>query len=98
MKTAIPFLLIIFGYTLRLAAQPGIAEFYSAAGEVRRWYFSFSDLAMALGAICGILGGLRVYANWQSGEHHIDRQVMGWFFSCLFLLLSGVFLKALFSL
>jgi len=98
MKTAIFFVLIFCCPVAVLKAQPGLGEFYSASREVQGWYFSFSDLAMVLGALCGILGGLRIYTNWQAGEHHIDRQVMGWFFSCLFLLLSGVFLSALFSL
>lgn len=79
-------------------AQPGISEFYSASTEVNRWYFSLSDLILVIGAITGILGGLRVYSNWQMGKHHIDAQVMAWFFSCLFLSLISVFLRGLFGL
>ena len=80
------------------STQPGISEFYSASSEVHRWYFSLSDLVLVIGAITGILGGLRVYANWQMGKHHIDAQVMGWFFSCLFLSVMGIFLRGLFGL
>lgn len=84
--------------TISAAAQPGISEFYSASSEVHRWYFSLSNLVLVIGAISGILGGLRVYANWQMGKHHIDAQVMGWFFSCLFLSVMGIFLRGLFGL
>jgi len=84
--------------SLSAVAQPGISEFYSASAEVKDWYFSLSDLVLVIGAITGILGGLRVYANWQMGKHHIDAQVMGWFFSCLFLSLISVFLRGLFRL
>lgn len=78
-------------------APEGLGEFYRASSEINRWYFSLSDMVLVLGAISGMLGGLRVYSNWQSGKHHIDAQVMGWFFSCLFLSLIGAALKALFG-
>jgi len=84
--------------SISAAAQPGISEFYSASSEVHRWYFSLSDLVLVIGAISGMLGGLRVYANWQTGKHHIDAQVMGWFFSCIFLSVMGIFLRGLFGL
>jgi len=80
------------------AQVPGIPEFYQASSEIRNQYFSFSDLAFVIGAITGLLGGLRVFANWQSGRHHIDAQVTGWLFSCIFLNLCGVFLRGLFRL
>ena len=99
LRTAVA--VLFFGMLLSLPfplfGQPGIAEFYSAGNEVHRWYFSLSDLVLVLAAIAGMLGGLRVYANWQSGSRHMDAQVMGWFFSCLFLLLVAGFLSALFG-
>jgi len=90
------FLTVIF-FALHATAQPGLDEFKEVRKEVNTWYYNFSDLAFVIGAVCGLLGGLRVYSNWQSGRHHIDAQVMGWFFSCLFLSLVGAALKALFG-
>lgn len=78
-------------------AQPGIPEFYQASSEVNRWYYHLGDLVLVIGAITGMLGGLKIYSNWQSGRDHIDAQVMGWFFSCLFLSLVGGVLKLLFG-
>ncbi|WP_231426453.1 DUF4134 family protein [Pedobacter sp. Leaf250] len=91
------FLLCSFSQTLR-AQVPGIPEFYQASAEIKKHYFSFSDLAFVIGAIAGLLGGLRVFANWQSGRHHIDREVTGWLFSCIFLNVCGIFLRGLFRL
>ncbi|RZJ19977.1 MAG: DUF4134 domain-containing protein [Acinetobacter sp.] len=77
---------------------PGISEFYQASSEIKHYYFSLSDLIFVIGAITGLLGGLRVFANWQAGRHQIDRQVAGWLFSCIFLSLCGIFLRGLFGL
>jgi hypothetical protein len=78
--------------------QPGINELNQVGTTVRQWYFSLSELVMVMGAISGMLGGLRVYASWQAGRHHMDAQVMGWLFACIFLsLISGV-LRALFGI
>ena len=93
------YLLYAAGIPAPLAsAQPGLDEFYQVTGEIHRVYFSFSDLILVIGAISGLCGGLRVYGNWQSGKRYIDVQVMAWFFSCLFLTLLSVTLKALFGL
>lgn len=48
--------------------QPGISEFYQASGEVRRWYFALSDLVLVLGAIAGLIGGLRSVCQLAIGR------------------------------
>ena len=81
---------------------PGIDDFNQATQQMHSVYFSMSDLVLVIGAITGILGGLRVYTNWQIGGHRhrhpIDSQVIGWFCSCLFLILAGIFIKALYGI
>jgi len=100
MKTISILILMMLSCTvIYCSAQvPGLSEFSQASSQIRQYYFSFSDLAMVIGAISGLLGGLRVYANWQGGRHHIDRQVAGWLFSCIFLSLCGIFLRGVFGL
>lgn len=77
-------------------AQPAISEFYSVSNQIDRYYISLSDLALAIGGVCGVLGGLRIYNNWQLGRDRIDAQIAGWFFSCLFLSILSSALKGLF--
>ncbi|WP_159634710.1 DUF4134 family protein [Sphingobacterium composti Ten et al. 2007 non Yoo et al. 2007] len=83
--------------THSIVAQPAISEFYSASNQIDRYYISLSDLALAIGGICGVLGGLRIYNNWQLGRDRIDVQIAGWFFSCLFLSILSSVLKGLFQ-
>jgi hypothetical protein len=102
LKTA--FAVFFFAFTFSAYAQdpPGIDDFNQATQQLHSVYFSLSDLVLVIGAITGIIGGLRVYTNWQIGGHRhrhpIDSQVIGWFCSCLFLILAGIFIKALYGM
>lgn len=78
-------------------AQPGIDEFYEVESTINKWYYNLSDLVLAIGGICGLLGGARIYANWQAGKPRIDLEVSGWFFACLFLSLTGAAVRLLFG-
>jgi hypothetical protein len=98
------FAVFFFALTFPTYAQdpPGIDDFNQATQQMHSVYFSLSDLVLVIGALTGIIGGLRVYTNWQIGGHRhrhpIDSQVIGWFLSCLFLILAGIFIKALYGI
>jgi hypothetical protein len=100
-KTAPAVFFFAVAFSAMAQGPPGINEMNQASSQLHSWYFSLSDLVFVIGAITGILGGLRVYTNWQIGGHHhghpIDSQVIGWFLSCLFLILAGTFIKALYG-
>lgn len=101
-RTALAVLFLAPTMDLKAQGPPGIAEFDQATGQMHSVYLSMSDLVLVIGALTGIIGGLRVYTNWQIGGHRhrnpIDSQVIGWFGSCLFLILAGIFIKALFGI
>jgi hypothetical protein len=75
---------------------PGVAEFQEVETDMKKIYVAISRLAFAIGAVSGLLGGLRVYTNWQMGKHHIDVEVISWFGACLFLATIGFFLSGLY--
>lgn len=96
----IPLLLASVGLSLLPIvgiAQPGLNEFRQVRNEVNGWYYHMSDFVLALGAIAGIVGGARVYSNWQLGRRNIDQEVAVWFLACLFLSMIGAVLKALYG-
>ncbi|HEY9560741.1 MAG TPA: DUF4134 family protein [Anseongella sp.] len=88
----------LYVITLLTIAQPGIDEFAEVETQINKWYYNLSDLVLAIGGICGLLGGARIYANWQAGKPRIDLEVSGWFFACLFLSLTGAAVRLLFGL
>lgn len=96
LKTYSIALLLMLQSSVACIAQPGLSEFNSLTNEVNRYYFNFSDLSLVIGAICGLLGGIRLFNNWQMGKERIDAQLTGWFMSCIFLSLISAALKGLF--
>lgn len=93
------FLLCFFLPEVAAYAQspPGVAEFQAVENDMERFYVALSRLSFVVGAVSGLLGGLRVYNNWQMGKHQIDVQVISWFGACLFLATIGFFLSGLFG-
>ena len=68
-----------------------------ATSEVSSYVDPVSNLIIAIGAVVGLIGGVRVYIKWQSGDQDTQKAIMGWFGACLFLILVGVVIKAFFS-
>jgi hypothetical protein len=56
-----------------------------------------TDITLVIGGIVGIVGGIRVYSKWNSGDQDINKELMGWGGSCLFLVLSSLDHQSLLS-
>lgn len=78
-------------------SPPGVSKFQEVETDMKSFYVALSRFSFVIGAVSGLLGGLRVYNNWQMGKHHIDVQVVSWFSACLFLSIMGFFLSGLFG-
>jgi len=89
-------LLLTITYSLSLLAQSssGIDQ---ATTEINSYVDPVSNLIIAIGAVVGLIGGVRVYIKWQSGDQDTQKAIMGWFGACLFLILVGVVIKAFFA-
>lgn len=68
-----------------------------ATTEINSYVDPVSNLIIAIGAVVGLIGGVRVYIKWQSGDQDTQKAIMGWFGACLFLILVGVVIKAFFA-
>ena len=94
-KTGI-FLFLLIQTMERVAAQ-NAAGIDQATNEVKSYIDPVSNLIIAIGAVVGLIGGIRVYIKWQSGDQDTQKSLMGWFGACLFLVLVGVVIKAFFA-
>lgn len=84
-------------YQFSLFAQGGGQQGLQAAtNELKGYYDDMSNLILAVGALVGLLGGIRCYTKWNTGDQDVMKSVMGWGGACVFLIVVGVVIKAFF--
>src|SRR3546814_2187801 len=83
--------------TLLAQGGGGTTGINAATSSLTSYVDPVSTLTLALGAVVGIIGGVRVYIKWNSGDQDINNELMGWGGSCLFLVLVSVVIKAFFG-
>lgn len=76
---------------------PGIPEINQGKSMMAQNFRAMSSAVLVLGALFGLMGGLRIYNNWQMGRRNIDQEVAGWLGACIFLSILGIFLSGLFN-
>lgn len=83
--------------TVKAQAGGGTTGINAATSSLTSYVDPVSTLCLAIGAVVGIVGGIRVYIKWNSGDQDINKELMGWMGSCLFLVLVSVVIKAFFG-
>ena len=79
-------------------AQNGVTGLNTATSSLKTYVDPVTNIALVIGGIVGIVGAIRVYSKWNSGDQDINKELMGWGGSCVFLVVSAVIIKAFFGL
>ena len=81
-----------------LLQAPGLTEFEEARNQLSSSFLSALDCSLVLAFIIGIAGAIRIHHDWNMGKRDIATDIAAWGFAALFVVLSGVFLRAVFGL
>ncbi|MES1249573.1 MAG: DUF4134 domain-containing protein [Chitinophaga rupis] len=76
----------------------GITGLNQANTMVRSYFDPASQLMMGIGAVLGIIGGIKVYANMSSEHKTASKEIALWFGGCVFLVMVGTVLRSFFGL
>lgn len=79
-------------------AQDGNAGINEANQKVRSYFQSGTNLMYAVGAIVGLIGAVKVYQKWNSGDHDTGKVASAWFGSCVFLVVVAAVIRAFFGI
>lgn len=80
-----------------LFSQDGNAGIQEANTKVRSYFQSGTSLMYAVGAIVGLIGAVKVYQKWNSGDHDTSKVAAAWFGSCVFLVVVATVIKSFFG-
>ncbi|MES1220839.1 MAG: DUF4134 domain-containing protein [Bacteroidota bacterium] len=78
-------------------AQDGNAGINEANTQVRSYFDAGTNLMYAVGAIVGLIGAVKVYQKWNSGDPDTGKVAAAWFGSCVFLVIVATVIKSFFG-
>ena len=78
-------------------AQDGNAGITSATNLVKGYFATGTTLLYAIGAVVGLVGAVKVFNKWNSGDSDTSKTAAAWFGSCIFLVVVATVLKSFFG-
>jgi Domain of unknown function (DUF4134) len=82
---------------LDAVAQDGNAGINAANTQVRSYFAAGTNLMYAVGAIVGLIGAVKVYQKWNSGDPDTGKVAAAWFGSCVFLVIVATVIRSFFG-
>ena len=87
------FVLAAIGAFAQGNGSAGITE---ATSMVTSYFDPATKLIYAIGAVVGLIGGVKVYSKFSSGDPDTSKTAASWFGACIFLIVAATILRAFF--
>lgn len=79
-----------------LAQGDGSAGITEATQMVTSYFDPATKLIYAIGAVVGLIGGIKVYQKFSSGDPDTSKTAASWFGACIFLIVAATILRSFF--
>jgi hypothetical protein len=79
-----------------LAQGNGMAGISEATSMVTSYFDPATKLIYAIGAVVGLIGGVKVYGKFSSGDPDTSKTAASWFGACIFLIVAATILRSFF--
>ena len=90
---SVAFTLAAIGAFAQGNGSAGITE---ATSMVTSYFDPATKLIYAIGAVVGLIGGVKVYSKFSSGDPDTSKTAASWFGACIFLIVSATILRSFF--
>ena len=74
----------------------GTAGITEATQMVTSYFDPATQLIYAIGAVVGLIGGVKVYNKFSSGDPDTSKTAASWFGACIFLIVAATVLRSFF--
>ena len=90
-------MLLLMTTAIRAYAQGnGMAGINEATKMVTSYFDPGTKLIYAVGAVVGLIGGIKVYNKFSSGDPDTSKTAASWFGACIFLIVAATILRSFF--
>ncbi|MBV6880475.1 DUF4134 domain-containing protein [Epilithonimonas ginsengisoli] len=88
--------LTFLAVTGAFAQGNGTAGINEATQMVTSYFEPATQLIYAIGAVVGLIGGVKVYNKFSSGDPDTSKTAASWFGACIFLIVAATILRSFF--
>ena len=88
--------MIVVAVSQIFAQGNGLAGINEATSMVTSYFDPGTKLIYAIGAVVGLIGGIKVYGKFSSGDPDTSKTAASWFGACIFLIVSATILRSFF--
>lgn len=95
-RTILSAALLFVASTTAFAQGNGLAGINEATSMVTSYFDPGTKLIYAIGAVVGLIGGVKVYGKFSSGDPDTSKTAASWFGACIFLIVAATILRSFF--
>ena len=87
---------LLLSISSAFAQGNGLSGINQATNMVTSYFDPATKLIYAIGAVVGLIGGVKVYSIFSSGDPDTSKTAASWFGACIFLIVAATILRSFF--
>ncbi len=87
---------LLLSISSAFAQGNGLSGINQATSMVTSSFDPATKLIYAIGAVVGLIGGVKVYSKFSSGDPDTSKTAASWFGACIFLIVAATILRSFF--
>ena len=87
---------LLLSISSAFAQGNGLSGINQATNMVTSYFDPATKLIYAIGAVVGLIGRVKVYSKFSSGDPDTSKIAASWFGACIFLIVAATILRSFF--